>query len=223
MLEIKNLSFKYNPNDIIFENVTYTFNENRIYGLIGANGAGKTTFFRILLNQITPPASRISIKGLNPRKHDRQYRDQFIFSPDEPQFLPYLTGMEWLLFVLSSHHKKPDNDELKTLIDVFRFPEIHHKTGRYSHGMNKKLSMIINLSVDAYCLLFDESFAGIDPFTSRAIHDYIKSIKKDKIIIISSHNKDLSDNLFDSILFLKNKSFTEVQHFEDIFKYVSKD
>lgn len=217
MLIVKNLTFSFNSSNCLLKNISYSFDENRIYGLVGANGAGKTTFFKLLLHHLKPHSGTISIKGLNHSKHRRKYQNQFIFSTDEPQYLPYLKGIEWLLFVLSSYHKKPDIKKLQELIDIFAFPEIELRTSEYSHGMNKKLSMIISLMVDTYCLLFDESFAGIDPFISKSIHDYIVSIKKNKIILISSHNKDLAENLFDSIIFLKDGLFKNIKRFEDIF------
>jgi ABC-2 type transport system ATP-binding protein len=125
--------------------------------------------------------------------------------------------MEWILFVLASYHIELDQDKLKGLIDVFSFPEIESITEKYSHGMNKKLSMIISLMVNPYCLLFDESFAGIDPFVSKKINEYINSIKENKIIIISSHNKDLTENLFDKIIYLKDGIFKIIEQFDDIF------
>ena len=217
MLQVKDLSFSYNSHERLLDDISFDFNENQIYGLVGTNGAGKTTFFKLLLDQIRPSAGSISINGMDAEKHGRKYRNQFIFSKDEPQFLPYLTGMEWILFVLASYHIELDQDKLKGLIDVFSFPEIESITEKYSHGMNKKLSMIISLMVNPYCLLFDESFAGIDPFVSKKINEYINSIKENKIIIISSHNKDLTENLFDKIIYLKDGIFKIIEQFDDIF------
>ena len=217
MLKVQNLSFSYKSSSTLLKDISYSFDKNQIYGLVGANGAGKTTFFKLLLDQLKPQTGTISINNLNSGKDRKKYRDQFIFSVEEPQFLPYLTGMEWLLFVLASYHKKADQKKLQELIDIFSFPEIESQTEEYSHGMSKKLSMIISLMVNPYCLLFDESFAGIDPFISKKVHEYFISIKKDKIILISSHNKDLTENLFDTILFLKNGTFKIIERFDDIF------
>ncbi len=216
MLKLDQISFSYNSSKPVLDNISYTFSEDCIYGIVGANGAGKTTLFRLLLNQLNPLNGHICLNGIDCKEY-KKYQRQFAFSPDEPQYLYYLSGMEWLLFVLSSYHKKADFKKLQELIDVFNFPEIEQKVCEYSHGMVKKLSMIINIMVDAYCLLFDESFAGIDPFVSNSIHDYVKSIKKNKIILISSHNKDLAENLFDKIIYLKNGIVKEINNFEEIF------
>ncbi len=218
MLKIENISFSYNSRIPVLNNLSFTFSENLIYGIYGANGSGKSTLFKILINKINSSSGSIDLNGFSPLIQRKIYKKMIIFSPDEPHYLPYLNGFEWLQFVLSAYDVKLNIEKFEELIDIFKFPEIHNRTGEYSYGMNKKLSMIVNLMVDPYCLLFDESFAGLDPFITNDVYNYVKSIKENKIILISSHQKDLTESLFDCLLFLKDGSLTLIDHFDDIFR-----
>ncbi len=217
MLKINQLNFSYTRNTPVLENINYTFEKGKVYALVGANGAGKTTLFKLLLNQLLPNDGSVVLNGSHHLEDRVNYQRQLVFSGDEPHFLPYLTGREWLLFVLSAYHQKPDAEKLAKLQDIFDFSELDLKTEEYSHGMNKKLSMIINFMIDCQCLLFDESVAGIDPFTLRNIYDLIEETKEEKIIILSSHSRDLIEACSDQVLLLKNKHLGDINQFDDIF------
>ncbi len=217
MLKINHLNFSYARNTPVLENIDYAFEKGNVYALVGANGAGKTTFFKLLLNQLLPNDGSIILNKAHHLEDRMSYQRQLVFSGDEPHFLPYLSGREWLLFVMSAYHQTPDLEKLAKLQDIFDFSELDLKTEEYSHGMNKKLSMIINFMVDCPCLLFDESVAGIDPFTLRNIYELIRETKEEKIIILSSHSRELIEACSDQVLLLKDCHLGDIDQFDDIF------
>lgn len=218
MLDIKKISFSYKKDNNIFDNIDIQFKENIVYGIVGKNGVGKTTFLKLITNLLSPKTGNIYLDDKHHIRDKKFYQNNFVFSPEEPDFLPYLTGKEWLLFVLAAYHKSFDHLLIQELLDVFNFNELENEIKTYSLGMKKKLSMIISIMVNTKCMLFDESLSGIDPFTTTNIYKYIQTLKKNKIIIISSHSKDLVDNCLDEILFLQNGIFNMIDNFDEIFK-----
>lgn len=190
----------------------------KIYGIIGANGSGKTTLFRLMMNVLQPEQGNITMNGLHHLNDRIAYQRGIVFSPDEPEYLPYLTGKEWLEFVLQSYRTPFSAARFERLIEVFDFPEVHQRTSEYSHGMNKKLSMMINFMVNPTCMIFDESMAGIDPFTLRNIYGYIRESKAGKVILISSHSRELLDSCADELLWVREGGLHAVSSFEDIFE-----
>ena len=218
VLEVKDIVFSYPNSRKILNQVSFRFEQNLVHGLVGGNGVGKTTFFKLLLNHLAPSSGKIMLGPLHHRNNRIEYQQQLVFSNDEPHYPPYFTGREWLAFVLGAYHKSIDAQKLAHLVQIFDFKEIDILTSEYSHGMNKKLSMIVNFMVDVDCLLFDESMAGIDPFTLRNIYQFIRSIRKEKVIIISSHSRELIESCADRIIFFDNGRFLLVDRYDEIFK-----
>lgn len=218
LLQINNLHFSYSSDASIFQGLSLEFLPEKIYGIVGANGSGKTTLFRLLMNVLEPGQGNITLNGLHHLKDRHSYQRSIIFSSDEPEYLPYLTGKEWLEFVLQSYRVRFDADRFGDLVEVFDFAEVHQRTSEYSHGMNKKLSMMINFMVNPSCMIFDESMAGIDPFTLRNIYDYIRESKSGKIILISSHSRELLESCADELLWVREGELHAVKNFEDIFQ-----
>ena len=218
MLDVRELIFRYRGTRRILDSVSFRFEAGVIYGLVGANGAGKTTFFNLLLNRLKPMHGDITLDEMHFRREREAYQRQLVFSNDEPHYPPYFSGREWLAFVLGAYRQDLDVSRLSQLIEVFDFQQIDQLTSSYSHGMHKKLSMIINFMVDARCLLFDESMAGIDPFTLRKIYEYIRSVSEGRVMIISSHSKDLIEACVDQIIFLDTGKFRQIANYDDMFK-----
>ncbi len=217
MLDIRELTFSYPNSRKILDDISFSFKAGIIYGLVGGNGVGKTTFFKVLLNHLKPSRGEITLNGVHHQRERIAYQRQLIFSNDEPHYPPYFTGREWLSFVLGAYHQDVDAGKLDELIEIFSFKELDKKTSTYSHGMHKKLSMIVNFMADVQCLLFDESMAGIDPFTLKKIYEYVGSLAADRIMIISSHSKDLIEACADQIIFLDNGQFQLIESYDQMF------
>ncbi|MGH1363337.1 MAG: ATP-binding cassette domain-containing protein [Calditrichia bacterium] len=217
MLKLNNLHFAYADSKVIFKGLSIKFQVNKIYGIVGENGSGKTTLFNLLMNRLQPQQGEIELRGFHHVNNKQEYQNSIIFSNDEPEFPGYLTGKEWLEFVLKAYAVPFDEILFAELSEVFAFPEIHARIAKYSHGMNKKLSMMINFMVNPACMIFDESMAGIDPFTLKAIYQYIREARLDRIILISSHSRELLESCADELWQVQACELRLLQHFDDIF------
>ena len=151
-LDIINLSKSYKDNTVL-SSINFTFNSNCIYGLIGRNGAGKTTFMNALDSVITIDSGEFY---LDDNKLDTTDIGYVVSTPLVPEFL---TGREFLEFYLDVH-----KDKIKDIKDIdyyFELVDLDKKDQNkllkdYSHGMKNKIQLLINIISNPKIILLDE-------------------------------------------------------------------
>ena len=206
-LDIVNLSKSYKDN-LVLNNINFTFKDNCIYGLIGRNGAGKTTFMNALDSVITIDSGEFY---LDDNKLDTTDIGYVVSTPLVPEFL---TGREFLDFYLDVH-----KDKIKDIKDIdyyFELVDLEKKDQNkllkdYSHGMKNKIQLLINIISNPKIILLDEPLVSLDVIAQDNIKKLLKKLKKDHIIIFSTHILELATDLCDEIILLKDKEFTEVE------------
>ena len=210
-LIIKNLTKSYGEKTIL-KDIDFTFEEGKIYGLIGRNGAGKTTFFNCLNEDIEIDSGKFILSdeyGENKLKtEDIGY---VISTPTVPEFL---TGKEFLTFFLEINKDK--NKEKKTIDDYFDLVKISKEDQdkllkEYSHGMKNKMQMLINFIANPKVLLLDEPLTSLDIVVQEEMKQVLKNMKKDHILIFSTHILELALDLCDEIVILNNKKLELVE------------
>jgi ABC-2 type transport system ATP-binding protein len=187
MLNINNLFKSYNK-DIVLDNISFSFEEGKIYGIIGDNGSGKTT----LLNCI---ANRINYNGkilLDKETFDVSY----VTSP--PLLPEFLTPIELINFSLGEKYLNK-LDDLKIKQD-----DQNKLIKNCSLGTISKVQFLIAVNSFDKILLLDEPFSNMDQNSRKKCETIIKNKKDNKIIIITSHDYDLIDKVCDDVLLLKN-------------------
>lgn len=167
----------------------------------------------MLISKLKPLSGSISFGELFSTSNNHIY-----FSLDEPDYPRYVSGIEWIQFVLKSYEKRFDQERFDELIELLSFPEVYDSTNTYSFGMDKKLSMLVAFLLNCPFTFFDESLAGIDPYTLKNIYTYLNNFKKGKVVIISSHSKDLIESCADKLFFLKDGNLNEITSFDEIFE-----
>ena len=125
-------------------------------------------------------------------------------TPTVPEFL---TGREFIKFFLDIH--KNNLKEVKTIDEYFDFMSIDKEDRDkllkdYSHGMKNKMQMLVNIIANPNILLLDEPLTSLDVVVAEEMKELLKSIKKDRIIIFSTHIMDLALDLCDEIVLLHN-------------------
>lgn len=202
--KIEGLSKSFNKKNVL-KDITFTFESGKIYGLLGRNGAGKTTLFNCLNKDMKFDSGVVRIEeNFKERELAAEDIGYVLSTPTVPEFL---TGREFLKFFLDIHKK--NLKEIKTIDEYFDFMSIDTEDRDkllkdYSHGMKNKMQMLINIIAEPNILLLDEPLTSLDVVVAEEMKELLKSIKKDRIIIFSTHIMDLALDLCDEIVLLHN-------------------
>lgn len=201
-IEIKNVSKKF-KNNLVLDKVNLTFTTGHIYGLKGRNGSGKSIFLKILAGLYTPSEGEVLFdnKKFNPKK---EYPPNMRALIENPTFFANMTGYENLKLLAKIQGKISDKEILEALELVNLISEKDKKYNKYSLGMKQKLGIAQVFMEDPEILILDEVFNGLEENTVLKLKDYLKEIKKEKIIIITSHQKEDLEFLCDKIYFFDN-------------------
>lgn len=192
MIEVKNLSKTYNGTTVLnIPNLTIKKGES--FGLVGNNGAGKTTFFNLLLDLIQPTTGNITNNGIQVSINEnwKPFTSAFI---DESFLIGYLTAEEYFYFIgeLRGQNKADIDNHIHKYSDFFN-DEILGKQ-KYlrdlSKGNQKKVGIIASLIGNPQIIILDEPFANLDPTTQIRLKKIIKELTENKetTILISSHD-----------------------------------
>lgn len=197
MIKVENICKKIKNNEII-KNISYQFDCGKIYGLYGRNGSGKTVFLKLLSGFYKLDSGSVLYDGVSYSKNN-VCKDVRVLI-DGPLFYGDLSGYDNLK-LLADINKKISNKEIEDILKVVNlYDEKDKKYSKYSLGMKQKLGIAQALMENTKYIFLDEPFNGVEEATVTKLIDYIKSIKEDKVIIISTHIKEDLDNISDVII-----------------------
>lgn len=191
----------------VLKDVDFVFEEGRIYGLLGRNGSGKTTFFNCINSDIDYNSgsfylreNRGSEQTIPLKPEDIGY---IVSTPTVPEFM---TGREFLKFFIEVHDEiKPD----KTIDEYFEYMKIPEDDRDrllkdYSHGTKNKMQMLLNIIAAPRLMLLDEPLTSLDVIIAEEMKNVIRSQKHGRITIFSTHLLDVAVDLCDEIVLLHN-------------------
>ena len=203
-LEIKNLNKSYGKKEVL-KDINFTFEEGKIYGLLGRNGAGKTTFFNA---DIKIDSGECFLDNKKLETTDIGY---VVATPQVPEFL---TGKEFLQFYLDINKDKiEDIKDIDYYFDLVKLDKEDQNLllKDYSHGMKNKIQMLINIISNPKIILLDEPLTSLDIVVQEEMKKLFKSYKKGHIIIFSTHILELAVDLCDEIVILNNKQIELIE------------
>ena len=221
-LVVKDLKKKFEKKEVL-KGLNFKFQKGKIYGLLGRNGAGKTTFFNCLNEDLEIDSGEYYIEENNIKRKIKPEDIGYVLStPVVPEFL---TGREFLKFFIDINKDKIRN--LKTIDEYFDFMKIEKEDRNkllkdYSHGMKNKMQMLVNIIASPAVLLLDEPLTSFDVVVAEEMKQMLKDIKKDHIIIFSTHIMELALDLCDEIVIL-NKGYLEKIDMNEIDKEETKE
>ena len=171
MIEIRNVTKSYDRIKAV-DNVSVTIKENTVFGLIGTNGAGKSTVLRMLAGVLEPEKGEIAIDGL-PVFDNMEAKKNIYFIADEPYFFANSNAMDMQKYLCSIYPEFAVEDFNNYLVNFGL--DKKRKINTYSKGMKKQLALICGVCSNAKYLLCDETFDGLDPVMRQGIKSIFAS------------------------------------------------
>lgn len=209
---ITHLSKSFDKKEVL-RDINFTFEEGKIYGLLGRNGAGKTTFFNCVNRDLKADTGEFYIEEENglSRKVTTEDIGYVLSTPTVPEFL---TGREFLKFFMDINENAIKNP--KSIDEYFEemhiAPEDRDKLLKdYSHGMKNKMQMLINIIAQPNILLLDEPLTSLDVVVAEEMKQLLRSLKQNRITIFSTHIMDLALDLCDEIVLLHHGELDVVE------------
>ena len=190
MIDIQNVnkSFKGSP---AIQDLTLQVKEGEILGLLGANGAGKSTTINMLLGFLAPDSGTVSINQLDMIQKADQARKLVGYIPENVNLYPYLSGIENLdYFCRIAGLKYAKKELVDFLITCGLQAEAHpKKVSDYSKGMRQKVGIAIAYAKKAKVYLLDEPASGLDPLASNELSELLKKLASEgATILMASHD-----------------------------------
>lgn len=192
MISAQNLTKRFD-NFVALEDVSCSIPSGCIYGMVGSNGAGKSTFLRILAGIYRADSGRICMDG-EAVYENPHVKSRMVFVPDELYFLPGadLRRMRQLYAALYPHF---DHERYEMLLEQFRLPA-NKSVSSFSKGMKRQAATLLALSARPDYILFDETFDGLDPVMRNFVRGLICGdvAERGATAIITSHSlRELED------------------------------
>ena len=204
MLEVKNLRKTF--GDVVaVDQLSFTIQAGEIMGLIGQNGSGKTTTFRLILDLFIPDKGLVKWKG---KAVDKTIFNQIGYLPEERGLYPKRTIEDQVYYFARLKGKR--KKEIDPLIDLWldRFEvkgKRSDKVKELSKGNQQKVQLMTTLIHEPDLLILDEPFSGLDPVNASLLEDSIReAADRGACIIFSSHNMNNVEQLCDSAVMLKD-------------------
>lgn len=200
MVQIEELSFGYTKKQTLFDQLEMHLEPGNIYGLLGRNGAGKTSLLKIIAGLVFPRAGNCKVEGFESRDRVPACLEDICFIPEE-YHLPSIR-IERFISLNAPFYKRFDHEKLGWLLKEFQLLP-NQKLNQLSFGQKKKFLLAFGLSTSARLLLMDEPTNGLDiPSKSQFRRVIAASLTEDQSVVISTHQVRDLESLIDPIIII---------------------
>ena len=204
MIKVKNLYKKYEQKGhYAIEDISLSAKEGEIVGILGHNGAGKSTTIKCLTGIHPFQEGSIEICGYDIKKQPIEAKKNFGYVTDEFTLFERMTGYEYINF-LADIYQVSVEERKKRIVELqqeFALGDAIYKLiASYSHGMKQKISIMGALIHQPKVFILDEPMVGLDPYTVNKLKEFIKNYaQKGNLVLFSSHNLDVVSKLCDRV------------------------
>ena len=202
MIKIENLTKKFEDFTAL-DDVSCTIPDGCIYGMVGSNGAGKSTIIRTLCGVYKAECGNILIDDMDVFENPLVKKD-IVFVPDELYFLPS-ANLKRMAALYRRAYDNFDDERFDMLLNYFKLP-LNRPINSFSKGMKRQAAIILALSSKPKYIFFDETFDGLDPvmrsFVKSLIYDDVAS--RNMTTVLASHSLRELEDICDSLVLLHN-------------------
>ncbi len=189
MIEVQHLTKRYGAHTAV-DDLSFTAAPGQIYGFLGPNGAGKSTTMNIMTGYLAATSGTVLIDGLDIQKEPEAAKQKIGYLPEVPPVYTDMTVAEYLRFA-AELKRIPAGKRADAVSSVLDAADILDVQGRLirnlSKGYRQRVGLAQALIGDPEILILDEPTAGLDPEQQKDMFDYIRSLKENHTIILSSH------------------------------------
>jgi ABC-2 type transport system ATP-binding protein len=214
MINIENLSFGYRKNQLLFQDLDLEMKAGNIYGLLGKNGAGKSSLLKIVTGLLFPDSGKVDVEGFTPKDRYPQFlREVYLVS--EEFYLPSLKVRRFVE-MYSPFYPRFNHEVFNRFLDEFNIP-VNQELSGMSYGQKKIFLLSFGVATDCKLLLLDEPTNGLDiPSKSKFRKIVANAVHEDRTIIISTHQVRDMENLIDPIVILDQGKVVFFQDYQKI-------
>lgn len=186
-ISISNLSKKYGTQTVL-NNIDLQIGEGEVVGFLGPNGAGKTTCMKIITGSLAYDGGTVKVCGLEVKDNELAVKSLIGYLPEQNPLYPEMYIKEYLLFVAGIYKIDNADAQVEALIEqVGLLPERHKKIAQLSKGYKQRVGLAQALMHNPQVLVLDEPTTGLDPNQLEEIRNLIRTIGKDKTVLLSTH------------------------------------
>lgn len=209
LLSSINLCKQYKGNNFFsLKNINININRGEIVGLLGHNGAGKSTFIKSVVGQEEITSGNVEFLGIDSQKFPSIFKANLGYIPDHYILFDNLTGREYVNYIADLYNVEISSrrKQINHLLRLFELSNsFDAKIGTYSFGMKQKITIISSLICQPKVWLLDEPLTGLDPDSIVQIKKCIKEhAEKGNAVLFSSHLIDVVEELATRIIILNN-------------------
>lgn len=216
VIELKNVTKKFKGFSV--NNINLQVKRGFVTGFIGANGAGKSTTIKTMMNLLKPDAGEVKLFGLDYKTHEKEIKERIGFVYDGNIFFEGL-NLKDIKRIVAPAYKHWDDPLFDQYVEQFELP-LNKAIKTFSKGMQMKASLAIALSHHAELIIMDEPTAGLDPIFRRELLDLLQELMVDgnRTIFFSTHITTDLDRIADYIAFIQKGKLVFNQSIHDVAK-----
>lgn len=215
VVRVNGLYKKYSGSSVYaVENVTFSCYEGEIVGLLGHNGAGKSTTLKCIEGMLPFSGGEIYINGHDIKKDPVKAKQSMGFVTDNHAVFIKMTGIQYLSFMADAY-KVPTKcraERLKKLEEVFCLGDaVNNLISSYSHGMRQKICILGALTHEPKLWILDEPMVGLDHQTMTLLCEFIRGYaNEERCVLFSSHNLEVVRKTCDKVIFIKKGELANI-------------
>ncbi|MGY4796049.1 ABC transporter ATP-binding protein [Lysinibacillus fusiformis] len=214
VVELKNVTKKFKGFSV--NNIDLQVKRGFVTGFIGANGAGKSTTIKTMMNLLKPDTGEVKLFGLDYKTHEKAIKERIGFVYDGNIFFEGL-NLKDIKRIVAPAYKRWDDTLFYQYVEQFELP-LNKAIKTFSKGMQMKASLAIALSHHAELIIMDEPTAGLDPIFRRELLDLLQELMVDsnRTIFFSTHITTDLDRIADYIAFIQKGELVFNQSIHDV-------
>lgn len=206
VLEVSQLSGGYAGKGRIIHDLNFQVQKGELVGLVGLNGAGKSTTIKHILGLLRSETGSIKVNGATLKEDLKAYRSQMTYIPEAPELYDQLTLREHLEFTKMAYNLDENwvQERQPKLLKAFQMEErLDWFPGHFSKGMKQKVMILCAFLINPALYIVDEPFVGLDPVGIQAFLDHMVEAKKQGSgILMSTHILSTAEEYCDRFIFL---------------------